>query len=165
MAPDSRTLPVRNLPCLSWRAGRKRPTVRKLPDRKTCKQRHRQWRDTTVIQKSCSQELSRKREMGGGCSRNGGVESRAKGGHERPGFSREVPARKSGWPPPRAEKGRWCVSHRPWRAGQVRRMGSVMQAEMSTTPGAEWKGLCYHNPTQISHKAPGLLRSKLTNAQ
>lgn len=38
------------------------------------------------------------------CSRNGGVESRAKGGHERPGFSREVPARKSGWPPTEQRK-------------------------------------------------------------
>lgn len=156
-APNSRTLPVRNLPCLCCGTGRKRPTIncqtRRLPNRST------DWIDTAVIQKSWSQKLPWKREIGGACSRDWGVESRAKGGHERPGFIPEAPAGMSREPLGRERKE--GVPHKPWGLARWGEWGLLSRLGQGQP---EWEGLCNDDPTWISHKFPGFLRRKVTNS-
>lgn len=132
----------------------------KLPDTKASKQKYRQWIDTAVIQKSWSQKRPWKREIGGACSRDWGVESRAKGRHERPGFIPEASAGKSREPLGRERKE--SVSHRPWGLARWGEWGLLSRLGQSQP---EWEGLCYDDPTWISHKFPGFLRRKVTNKQ
>lgn len=130
----------------------------KLPDTKASKQRRRQWIDTTVIQKSGSQKLPRKGETGDGCSRNRGVESKAKGGHERPGSIGEVPAGKSRETLGRERKVGLC--HRPWPGEEN---GVCYPGWEKDNPHSEWEGSRYDDATYISDKSSGFLRCKLTN--
>lgn len=145
-APDGRTSCEKSpLPGVrGGRRGRKLPTIN-CPTEAQTVDRH------CCDPKEWEPGAAQKRGDGDGCSQNWGVESKAKGGHERPGSIGKVPAGKS-----------------RETLGRERKEGGFMPLALEgwLARGGEW-GLLSRlgggQPLTLSGKSFGFLRCKLTN--